>query len=147
MYIKRPRLKRQFWMFWFRMVGTRNERLWTIRIPNVFGIRAPTELFFQCWDRDSKKVVIIVSGSSNFTIFIYVMKSTCPHLTQINTEQGWFTYVSKKFFVRSVLCRAIRSFNLIQRAWENNSWINHFACLWAYVRKLETSLTQDKGPL
>ena len=29
-------------MFGIQMVGTRTEQLWTIRNPNVFGIRAPT---------------------------------------------------------------------------------------------------------
>ena len=44
-FIKRPSLERPFLMlrmFCFQMVGTRTERLWTIRIPNLFGIRAPT---------------------------------------------------------------------------------------------------------
>ena len=29
------------------MVGTRTEQLWTILIPNMFGIRAPTIIFLQ----------------------------------------------------------------------------------------------------
>ena len=33
-------------MFCIRMVGTRTEQLWTIRNPNVFGIRAPTVLMY-----------------------------------------------------------------------------------------------------
>ena len=70
-------------MFCIRMVGTRTEQLWTIRNPNMFGIRAPTVSYLESRLKKFLTNNHELEFSSVYPKTILVVKDLFAHRRQI----------------------------------------------------------------